>query len=90
MKKNNKKYSVEEKFKYHKLRSAKSSKIGVKNKCYSKAWCDGFLDTHSKQNLSAVNSEINYVKRNLKKSKERSIKLADLNGYRNGLMARLK
>ncbi len=90
MAKNKKIYSVKEKFEYHRLRSSQISKIDIKSRCYSSGWCDGFTDTHPRQNLSAVNNEINYVKKNIKNSKEKSIKLADLNGYRNGLMAQIK
>ena len=87
---NTKIFSIEEKFKYHKLRSSKSNKnVTDVDKAYSSAWCDGFLDVHPGDNLIAVKGEIKRIEKANFDLKYKSLKLADLYGYRNGLIAQL-
>lgn len=87
---NNKIFSIEEKFKYHKLRSSQSNKnVTAVDKAYSSAWCDGFLDAHPGDNLIAVKDEIKRIEKANLDLEYKTLKLADLYGYRNGIMAQL-
>lgn len=79
--KSRKRYSCAEKVKYHTFRM--HSNVGEKKKSYSKNWLDGYNDDHAKSNLSAIETEIDY-----RKKQKLPICSGDY-GYRNGLRCRV-
>lgn len=78
-----KNYAIEQRARYHKER-VDNQKVSENKRYYSRNWLDGYTDSRAENNYRAVCSEISAKKGHM--SKEHSIML---NGYKNGLKAKL-
>ncbi|MDE7215817.1 MAG: hypothetical protein K2O08_03320 [Clostridia bacterium] len=82
--KKRKKFAVSRRYAYHNKR-LNDRNISENKRIYSKQWIDGYNDPYVKTNYDAVCDEIQRSKGKI--SRNYSIVL---NGYKNGLKARLK
>lgn len=80
-----KNYTLEQRKKYHEKRVS-NTKTSERKRSYSRSWLDGYNDKHAKTNLAAVKNEIAERK---KKNVPRSSYDVMLQGYRNGLAAKV-